>query len=236
LATIIQRTVSRGGKVVIPTFALERTQELLYHISGLVHRGAIASVPVYVDSPMAADVTDVVRQFADCFDEETWQRLAMKQPPWKFEGLRFVRTVEESKQINEERRPCIIMSTSGMCTEGRIKHHLRATIEDARNTILFVGFQAEGTLGRRILDKEPSVRIHGQFYRVRAEVAQIRGLSAHADQKGLLSWLAAIRNKPQRVFLTHGEESVSLTFARLIEERLRLAVTVPHYQQQCVLQ
>lgn len=232
LAEAIRRTVARGGKVVIPAFALERTQELLYHISGLVHNDAIPSVPVFVDSPMAADVTEVFQRFPDCLDEETWQRLADKQSPWQFEGLRFARTVDESKQINLVRQPCIIMSTSGMCTEGRIKHHLRATIEDDRNTIVFVGYQAQGTLGRRILDGEPVVRIHGQNYRVRAEVTQISGFSAHADQRGLLSWLAAFRQKPRKVFLTHGEETVSQTFSGLIQERLHWPVAIPNYLDQ----
>ncbi len=235
LAEIIDRTVARGGKVVIPTFALERTQELLYHISELRYTKRIRNIPVFVDSPMAADVTDVFRQFPDCFDEQMWQRLMDRQSPWHFDGLEFARTVDESKRINDHRDPCIIMSTSGMCTEGRIKHHLRATIEDHRNTILFVGYQAQGTLGRRILDGEPQVRIHGRFYRVRCEVAQISGFSAHADQQALLDWLSEFEERPRRTFLVHGEEQVSLGFADLIRQRYGWEVSVPEYGQRFAL-
>ncbi|GIW93869.1 MAG: MBL fold hydrolase [Pirellulaceae bacterium] len=235
LADVISRTLARGGRVVIPTFALERTQELLYHISDLVQTGRIRKTPVFVDSPMAADITEVFRQFPDCFDQQTWQRLLDRRPPWQFEGLHFTRTVEESKQINEQRGPCIILSTSGMCTEGRIKHHLRAALEDDRNTVVFVGFQAHGTLGRRILEREPEVRIHGRQYRVRCEVAEITGFSAHADQQGLLDWLGAFEHAPTRTFLTHGEEKVSLGFAELIRNKWNWAVSVPEYGQRFAL-
>ena len=152
LHDVISRTLDRGGNVVIPTFAVERSQELMYFISRLVHADRIPDVKVFLDSPMAVDVTDIFRQFRDCFDQETWNLIASDEPPLRFPGLHMADSVEESRAINAVKQPCIIMATSGMCTAGRIKHHLRRHIGDARSTILFVGYQAHGTLGRQILD------------------------------------------------------------------------------------
>jgi len=230
LAQIINDTVKRRGNVVIPVFALERAQELMYHISDLAHRKRIPDIPVFVDSPMAADVTEVFLQFADFFDQETYQRIAASSPPLSFPGLRFARTVQESRAINEFRDSCVIMSTSGMCTEGRIKHHLRNNIQRPECTVLFVGYQGDGTLGRRILNREPFVRIHGNDYKVRASVQQITGFSAHADQGDLLRWIGSFQPGPRRVFLTHGEESAALTLAELIRNRHQWEVSVPRYE------
>ncbi len=236
LAEIISTTAARGGRVVIPTFAVERAQELIYHIGDLVHNDRIPDIPIFLDSPMAADVTEIFRDFPECLDEETRQRMAAEEHPLQFPGLQFARSIEESKRINEFRQPCVIMSTSGMCTEGRIKHHLRRNLEDARNTILFVGFQGRGTLGRRILDREEDVRIHGRQYRVQAEVRQITGFSAHADQDGLMEWLQAFERAPRRIFLTHGEESAAETLAGVIREKYGWTVDIPHYQDVFQLQ
>jgi len=230
LAKIINQTVERRGNVVIPVFALERAQEMMYHISDLVHRKRIPEIPVFVDSPMAAEVTEIFLQFADFFDQETYQRIAASSPPLSFPGLRFARTVQESKDINNFSQSCVIMSTSGMCTDGRIKHHLKHNLDRPECTILFVGYQGDGTLGRRILNREPFVRIHGQDYKVRADVQQITGFSAHADQDDLLRWIGSFQHGPRRVFLTHGEEQVSLTLAELIRKRHPWDVSVPHYQ------
>jgi metallo-beta-lactamase family protein len=196
----------------------------------------VPDIPIFVDSPMAADVTEIFRQFPDCYDQETWDRMADSAFPLHFPGLKFTRSVEESKQINRHRGPCVIMSTSGMCNAGRIKHHLRQNIDRRESTILFVGFQARGTLGRRILDREPHVRIHGREYPVRAEIRQITGFSAHADQQGLLRWLGSFQPPPRQVFLTHGEESAAKQLADLIRTRQTGTVSIPHYEDAFQLQ
>jgi metallo-beta-lactamase family protein len=231
LRGVINETADRGGNVVIPTFAVERAQELMYHISRLVHDDRIPDMPIFLDSPMAIDVTQIFREFPDCLDQETWQLIASGEPPLSFPGLRMVRSVEQSKQINSVKGPCIIMATSGMCTSGRIKHHLRQNVRDERSTILFVGYQAEGTLGRQILDRRPEVRIHGRNYPMRAEVRQIFGFSGHADRDDLLRWLTHLNEAPRRVFLTHGDEEAGSSLAARIRERPGWPVTVPEYRQ-----
>ena len=178
---------------------------------------------------MAVDVTELFRDFRDCFDEQTWRLILADEPPLRFPGLHLSRTVEESKAIHRAPMPCIIMATSGMCTAGRVKHHLRHRIERPENTILFVGYQGRGTLGRQILEGRPEVRIHGRMHRVRAHIAEIHGFSAHADRSGLLRWLTHLGEPPRRVFLTHGEEDVSLDLARHIEQRIGWPVHVPEY-------
>jgi metallo-beta-lactamase family protein len=233
---VISRTLKRGGKVVIPTFAVERAQELMYFISRLVHADRIPDVPVFLDSPMAVDVTDIFRQFRDCFDQETWNLIASDEPPLRFPGLHLADSVEQSKAINEIKEPCIIMATSGMCTAGRIKHHLRRYIGDPKSTILFVGYQAHGTLGRQILDGKPLVRIHGREYRVQAEVAQVHGFSGHADRSDLLRWIGNLKQPPKRIFLTHGEEDAANSLARHIKQQLGWPVTVPAYRSSAELE
>jgi metallo-beta-lactamase family protein len=235
LAELIHETVGRGGNLVIPTFAVERAQELMYHIGSLAHAERIPRIPVYVDSPMAVDVTEIFHQFPECYDDEAWQRLEEDEPPLHFPGLRLVRDVKESQAINQRRSPSIIMSASGMCTEGRIKHHLRQNIERPESTILFVGYQAKGTLGHRILNGESEVRIHGQNYRVRARIAQLSGFSAHGDQADLLRWVGNLR-APRRIFLNHGEESAALALAEKIHQQFRWDVAIPRYAEQFTLE
>lgn len=235
LAELISTTISAGGNVVIPTFAVERAQELMFHISRLVSAHRIPPVPVFLDSPMAVDVTAVFERHHECFDEETWSMIASNRSPLRFPGLSLVSSSEESRQINDLKQPAIIMATSGMCTAGRIKHHLVHNIQRPESTILFVGFQVPGTLGRQILDGNPQVRIHGRMWRVRAKVAQIHGFSGHADRLALLRWLAGFRIPPRRLFLTHGEEQVSLKLAAQVRESLDWQVSVPEYLQQADL-
>jgi metallo-beta-lactamase family protein len=229
LRDVINHSVSRGGSVVIPTFAVERAQELMYHISRLVYDDRIPDIQVFLDSPMAIDVTAIFRKHRDCFDQETWQLLASNQPPLRFPGLRMTRTVEESKAINSVNMPCVIMATSGMCTAGRIKHHLKSRIGRPENTILFVGYQGRGTLGRQILEGKSEVRIHGRMRPVRARIQQIHGFSGHADRSALLRWLGHLKQPPRKVFLTHGEEEVSLQLAEYIDQHMRWPVSVPEY-------
>jgi metallo-beta-lactamase family protein len=229
LERVIQSTLSAGGNVVIPTFAVERAQELLYFLSQLVHAQRIPLVPVYVDSPMAADVTNIFQRHRDRFDEDMWKRIQQSVPPLDFPGLVFSRTTEESKAINGDRRPAIILSTAGMCNAGRIKHHLRQNLPNPRSTILFVGFQAQGTLGRQILDGKPEVRIHNRMCPVRAKVDKIYGFSGHADRAGLLHWASGFEKPPRRVFLTHGEESAAESLAAELRAVHQWDVLIPHY-------
>lgn len=229
IAEIVNSTAQRGGKVIVPTFAVERAQELMYFISRLVHEDRIPDLPIYLDSPMAVDVTDIFRRFEHWLDDETRALLHSAEPPLKFPGLHMARSAGESRAINQVEGPAIIMSPSGMCTAGRIKHHLRQHIGNAQNTILFVGFQGPGTLGREILEGSPRVRIHGRTYEVRAEIAKLNGCSAHADRSALLRWLGGFDTKPRRIFLTHGEEQVSLEFAEGLRRELKLDVSVPQY-------
>lgn len=232
LAEVVDRTLQRGGNVVIPTFAVERAQELMYHIGQLVHDDRIPDVHVFLDSPMAIDVTDVFRRHRDCFDEATWERILDNRPPLQFPGLTMSDSPDQSKSINRHKGPCVIMSTSGMCEAGRIKHHLRQNIHRKEATILFVGFQGRGSLGRRILDGASEVRIHGRDYPVRAEIQRIYGFSAHADRRALLRWAAAFEQRPKTIFLTHGEESSAMALAETLRrQHPGQEVVVPEYGQ-----
>lgn len=229
LEVIIRETVGRGGNVVIPVFAVERAQELMYYISRLVHADRIPDIPIFLDSPMASDVTNIFRKHRHWLDEETRELINSKEPPLQFPGLKITRSTEESISINRIITPCIIMAPAGMCNAGRIKHHLRLNIGRDESTILFVGHQAKGTLGRRILDGEREVRILGRTRRVYAKIKSIDGLSAHADRSGLIDWLSHLETPPRRLFLTHGEEDASLALARTIRDRLGWEATVPEY-------
>ncbi len=235
LEQVINETISRGGNVVIPTFAVERSQELMYFISRLVHADRIPDIPIFLDSPMAIDVTRIFRHFRDCLDEMTWQLITSNEPPLQFPGLKMIRSSQDSKEINSVKHPHIVMATSGMCTAGRIKHHLRHNIGDARSTILFVGYQAHGTLGRQILDGNPLVRIHGRQWKVKAEVRRIDGFSGHADRSDLLRWISHLQNPPEHVFLAHGEEAAALSFAELVAAELKWKVSVPDYRETVAL-
>ena len=229
LSDVINETLRRGGNVVIPTFAVERAQELMYYISRLVRDSRIPDVQVYLDSPMAVDVTEVFRQYQHCLDPETWELILSNAPPLRFPGLQLVRAVEESKAINQRKQPSVIMASSGMCNAGRIKFHLRYNIERPASTILFVGYQSQGTLGRQILEGKRDVRIHGRMHRVRAHIAQIHGFSGHADRADLMRWLGSLKTPPRRLFLTHGEETVITNFAERIRQELGWNVAIPNY-------
>jgi metallo-beta-lactamase family protein len=217
LRETVRRTAARQGKVIVPAFAVGRTQELVYDLNQMVQKGEIPPLPVYVDSPLAVDASAVFRQHVECFDEETRRFiLESRHPALDFEHLHYVRSVEESKQLNERPGPMIIISASGMAENGRILHHLRNNIGDPRNTILIVSWQAPHTLGRRLADREPQVRIFGETYEVRAEVVTIGGFSAHAGQDFLVPYALAARAK--KTFLVHGEPEA----AHALQEQLRL--------------
>ena len=232
LCQVINETVKTGGNLIIPTFAIERAQELLFYLSRLVWEDRIPHLLIFLDSPMAVNTTDVFLKHLDCLDEETQQVLQSHQHPFAFPGLTLVRTVEESKAINRIRGTCIIMAGSGMCTGGRIKHHLEHHISRPGSTILFVGYQAQGTLGRQIVDGHEEVRIHGRRHQVRACIEEIHGFSAHADQDDLLRWLGHLQNPPRQLFVTHGDEKVSQMLADKLQREWNWPVAVPEYQQE----
>lgn len=229
LFKVVTDTFSQGGKVLIPTFAVERAQELMYYISRLVHNDRIPDVPIYLDSPMAVDVTDIFRKSHRYYDEKTWDLINSDEPPLRFHGLRMVRQAKDSKNIKNVKGPCIIMATSGMCTAGRIKHHLKNNIGNSNCTILFVGYQGRSTLGREIQSGKPEIRIHGQNYHVKASVEQIYGFSGHADRSGLLRWVGNLKTPPRHVFLTHGEKETSFELAETLKRDSGLSVSVPEY-------
>ena len=230
LRDCINRTVSAGGNIIIPSFALERSQEILYHLNELFLRNEIPPVPVFLDSPMAIRITEVFKRHADLFDKEMMQRLRQGNSFFSFENLKIVQTVEESKAINSIKESSIIIAGSGMVTGGRIKHHIINNIGSPESTILFVGYQAEGTPGRILLDGTQEIRLLGQMHPVRAHIEKIDGFSAHADRDGLLAWLADIRVPPCCVFITHGEERAAISFAKVLHEKTGWTVKVPEYK------
>ncbi len=226
LYKILKRTLDRGGKLIIPAFAVGRTQSIVARINDIVEAGRLPGVEVFVDSPMAVRTTHLFRKNRDFFSDEA-QELAEEDAPLMFDGLTLVTKVEDSIQLNKRTEPCVIISASGMCTAGRIKHHLKYNIDDARNTILFVGYQAHGSLGRLIRDGLDRVRIFGEWYEVRAEIASVEGFSAHADKDELIEWFRAFKRPPKHSFIVHGEEKASLAFAETITSMFAAEATVP---------
>ena len=229
LARTIRETVAAGGNVVVPTFAIERAQDLMYHLSRLVFAKAIPPVPVFLDSPMAREVTAAFERNDGSFDEDTRRLFAAGRNPFRFPGLTIVRTPEESKAINDVRGPAVIMAGSGMITGGRIKHHLVRNISRPESALLFVGYQARDTLGRQILEGESEVRILGKTLPVRAKVAKINGFSAHADRSGLRRWLDGFKTPPRRLFVTHGDAEVAAKTAEGIRRDRGWTVELPEY-------
>jgi metallo-beta-lactamase family protein len=227
LADAVNETASRGGKVIIPAFSVGRTQELVYALARLRAENRIPALRVFVDSPLSTNVTGVFRAHPECFDKETNALLSEHDDPFGFSKLTYTRSVEESKQINFLREPCVVLSASGMCETGRILHHLSNNIRDAKNTVLIVGFQAEHTLGRRLVEKQPVVRIFGEEHRVRAQVRVINAFSAHADRDELLQYIGTTQSTLRKVFVVHGEESQSLAFADTLLSRGIQEVAVP---------
>jgi len=235
LAAVINETVARGGKVVIPAFALERSQAILYYLNELLQAGKVPRVPVFLDSPMAISITKVFQRHPELYDAEMNDYERRHLSPFKLPGLKMTQTVEESKAINEFRRPAIILAGSGMCTGGRVKHHLVNNIERAECTVLFVGYQSRGTLGRQIAEGAAEVRIHGKTRQVRARVERIGGFSAHADRGELLAWLRGLEGRPRGVFVVHGEPESAAAFGEFLRSRTGWRVSVPQYGDQAVL-
>ncbi|MCA9869858.1 MAG: MBL fold metallo-hydrolase [Caldilineae bacterium] len=206
LRRVVNETYKQRGKVIIPAFAVGRTQELVYNLHVLSEAQKIPVMDIFVDSPLAVDVTEIFRTHPECYDSETLALMEHRRDPFGFRRMRYIRDVEDSKSLNFLRDSAVIISASGMCESGRILHHLKNNIEDSNNTVLFSGFQAEHTLGRRIRDGNQRVRIFGEQYDVRANVEAINGYSAHADSEELLDWVRPFdRERLQKVFLVHGE-------------------------------
>ena len=226
LANVINGTVMAGGNLIIPSFAIERTQDLIYYLVQLLKADKIPHLRIFVDSPMAVKVTDVFRTHQNLFDAETLKMAKSIRLP----GLTLVRTPSDSKSINHINGTAIIIAGSGMCTGGRIKHHLVANLPRKESTVLFVGFQAVGTLGREIVSGAKKVRVLGQEYPVRARIERISGFSAHADQNELLRWLRTSPTKPRKVFVTHGEPDAADAFAALVGSELGWNAAVPEYK------
>ena len=232
LSAVVNETVKAGGNILIPTFAIERAQEMLYHISRLAREKRIPYLMTFLNSPMAVEITKVFKRSKRFFDKETLELFRKGQSPFDFPGLRLVQSVEASKAINQIRGSTIIMAGSGMITGGRIKHHLIRNITRQESTLLFVGYQAFGTLGRLILDGKPEVRIHGQHYPVKMRIEQILGFSAHADKTDLTRWLNHFKHPPKRMFLTHGEEKSILSLSDYIRSKDGWKVSAPKYQEE----
>jgi metallo-beta-lactamase family protein len=235
LARIINETHQAGGNVVIPSFALERAQELLYHLNNLLKEDRIPHLMAFVDSPMAVRITEIFKKHPELFDEETLAHVRAGEKPCDFPGLTMSQSVDQSKAINQIKGTAIIIAGSGMCTGGRVKHHLKNNIDRPESTILFVGYQAVGTLGRIILGKPETVRIFGEVHMVRARIERISGFSAHADRNELCRWLSSIQQPPRKVFVVHGEESQSSAFQQFLSEKTGWTCVVPDYEQEVVL-
>jgi metallo-beta-lactamase family protein len=228
LVEIVERTAARGGRVLVPAFAVGRTQELVATLHALCARGAACDLPIFVDSPMAREATSVYVQHPECFDGETGRAFVERRgEPFGFARLRYVGSPEESRALNDRSGPCIIIAASGMCEGGRILHHLRHGLGDPKNTVLFVGFQAEGTLGRRLRDGAETVNIFGEPVRVGAEIAGLDGFSAHADQRELVEWVAGLDPAPRRIFLVHGELAPAQVLADLLHRRTGADLRIP---------
>lgn len=235
LAEVINSTVKAGGNIVVPSFALERSQEILYYMNELLAANRIPHIMVFFDSPMAVSITEIFEGHLELFDKEAKAIIRSGKSPFSFPGLTRVSTTDESKAINQISGSIMIIAGSGMCNGGRIKHHLVSNISRRESTILFVGYQAVGTLGRQIVDGATDVRILGRKYKVKAKIVQMNGFSAHADKQELFHWLSAIKNQPRGVFVVHGEEEVSTGFADYLKDKLGWNVSVPQYKDEVIL-
>ena len=227
LADVVIRTAKRGGRIIVPAFAVGRTQQLVLLLHQLTNEKRIPNIPIFVDSPLAINVTEVHRNHPECFDEETLAYLTNHEDPFGFKRLQYIREAEDSKKLNDLHGPFVVISGSGMCESGRILHHLRNNIEDPRNTVLVTGFMARDTLGRKLIDKWSEVKIFGEPMRVRAEISSLDELSAHADQKELMEWIKPLAPTLRQVFLVHGEAEQAHTLAKLLISHYNLNVVVP---------
>jgi metallo-beta-lactamase family protein len=235
LADVINSTVQARGNILVPSFALERSQEVMYYLNTLLKERRIPHFLVFLDSPMAVSITDVFREHPELYDSEMMDLIRQGSSPFDYHGLTMVRTVGQSKAINNVFGSTMIIAGSGMCTGGRIKHHLVTNISRPECSILFVGYQAVGTLGRSIVDGAQKVRLMGKRYPVRARVSQIHGFSAHADRDELFRWLSSLKRPPKQVFVVHGEPEAANKFADFIRSKTGWNTSVPEYGQESIL-
>jgi metallo-beta-lactamase family protein len=235
IGQVINAAIKAGGNIIVPSFAVERSQEVLYYVNELLLEKAIPQLPVFLDSPMAAKVTKVFQKHPELFDAEMTEFIEDHESPFKFPGLNIVGTSKESKAINHVRESVMVIAGSGMCTGGRVKHHLVNNITHRKNTIMFVGYQAVGTLGRSIVNGDKNVRILGQKRRVKANIVRVHGFSAHADRNELFDWLSKLKIPPKHLFVVHGETEAAHSFADFVREETGWEVTVPAYRDEVIL-
>ena len=229
---IILEAHNNQGNIVIPAFAVERTQEIIYTLGKLIRSKEIPGLDVYIDSPLAISATEIFRKNRQCFDKKTQDILLSGDSPLDFESLVFTRKTEESKRIKDEARGAIIISASGMCTAGRIKFHLRDNLYKKQSSVIFVGYQAEGTLGRRLIEGAKQVKLYGVDVSVKAQIHTLGGFSGHADKAGLLNWMKNIKNPDLKVFVVHGEENAAMSFAKEVKTKTGLNAYVPHWGEE----
>jgi len=232
LAELIRKTVERGGSVVVPAFAVERTQKFVFMLKALMESGQAPRIPVYCDSPMAIRAVEIFLKHTEEYSDATKQLVSKYGSPLRWEGFTFAQTTEESKKINDSRLPCIIISSSGMVTGGRIQHHLVQRLPDPKNTVVFIGFQAPGTRGFTIKSGAPEVKIFGQMVPIRAETAALEQFSDHADTPELLEWLRTFRNKPNVTYLVHGEPSASSQLRDTMSKELGWNIQIAQWMQK----
>ena len=226
LASIVKETFERGGNVIIPSFAVGRTQEVIYALNTYFDEDMLKNLTVYVDSPLAEKATRIFENNIEYFDSEAKEMEKRDDNILGFEGLKFTHSPEESMKLNDIQKGMIIISTSGMCDAGRVKHHLKHGLWKSENSIVFVGYQAEGTLGRQILDGEKLVKIFGEDITVKAKIYNLQGLSGHADRNGLINWLDHMKIKPKKVFLVHGDENAQKSFKELLDSKEYTSVII----------
>lgn len=225
---VVKRTVDRGGKIIIPSFSVGRTQDIVYQLNNLKNEGRLPNIPVFVDSPLSTNATEVFRKHTECFDKETLEIMKKDDDVFGFDRLTYIRDAEESKKLNERTDPCMIIAASGMCEAGRIVHHLNNNIENPKNTVMIVGYQAEHTLGRKIVEKNPEVSIFGEVKQLKCEVAVMNSFSAHADKHELLNYVGNFdRSVLNNIFLVHGDVDQAQKFAVTLTEKKFKKVDIP---------
>ncbi len=231
LLEIVLETLDRGGNVIIPAFAIGRTQEILYELNPYAETGKLKEVKCFVDSPMAISAVEIYRRHPECFDEETLGLLRRGDSPLEFPGIKYARSKDESKAINDLREPHIIISASGMCTGGRVLHHLIHNLERKDCTILFVGYQGDGTLGRRLLGGAKTISLMDKQFEVRARIESLDAFSAHAGQSEIMNWLRAFKKFPSQIFLNHGEPIAIEALAQVIRNEFGTKVIIPEIKE-----
>ena len=232
LETVVNETISGGGKIIIPAFSVGRTQEVVYSLHRLQDRGIIPHVRIFVDSPLSVNVTEIFKLHPECFDQETNRMMALHDDPFGWKDVTYIKDVEESKGLNRMDQPCIIISASGMCESGRILHHLKNNIEDPNNTIMVVGFMAQNTLGRRIVERRKKIKIFGEEYPLKARVEVFDAFSAHADRSGLLEYVENTKDSLEGIFVVHGEEEQSQALAEGIRSLGIQNVMIPSFEDE----